>query len=158
MRVPVKVLGTLDGQWQPMVWKTDALDRQLDPQLLTCCFGVAAQCRDRESSARNGYRGSCRSAVTGKLQHAHTDFGERRTVHRASLGWLWWLVLCVAPILLVTAVAAVYAVMSITPNSSGNVVGAFGCLGGSGLLLAIVGGAAILLGMLTSQPPETPAA
>jgi hypothetical protein len=51
--------------------------------------------------------------------------------------------LCVAPILLVTAVAAVYAVMSITPNSSGNVVGAFGCLGGSGLLLAIVGAACL---------------
>ena len=51
--------------------------------------------------------------------------------------------MCVAPILLVTAVAAVYAVMSITPNSSGNVVGAFGCLGGSGLLLAIVGAACL---------------
>jgi hypothetical protein len=23
--VPVKVLGTHDGQWQPMAWKTDAL-------------------------------------------------------------------------------------------------------------------------------------
>ncbi len=22
--VPVKVLGTLDGQWQPMAWRTDA--------------------------------------------------------------------------------------------------------------------------------------
>ena len=58
--------------------------------------------------------------------------------------------MCVAPILLVTAVAAVYAVMSITPilpagkgNSSGNVAGAFGCLGGSGLLLALVGAACL---------------
>ncbi len=77
------------------------------------------------------------------MQNPHNDFGERRTVHRASLGWLWWLVLCVAPILLVTAVAAVYAVMSITPNSSGNVVGAFGFLGGSCLILALVGAACL---------------
>lgn len=56
----------------------------------------------------------------------------------------------VAPILIVTAVAAVYAVKSITPmlaagkgNSSGNVAGAVGCLGGSGLLLALVGAACL---------------
>ena len=56
----------------------------------------------------------------------------------------------VAPIFLVTAVAAVFAVKSITPilptgkgNSSGNVAGAFGCLGGSGLLFALVGAACL---------------
>jgi uncharacterized protein YqgC (DUF456 family) len=84
------------------------------------------------------------------MQNSHTDLGERRTVHRASLSWLWWLVLCVAPILLVTVVAAAYAGKSITPtlptgkgNSSGNVAGAFGCLGGSGLLLALAGAACL---------------
>lgn len=51
-----------------------------------------------------------------------------------------------APILLITAVAAVFAVKSITlvtptgqGNPSGSVVGAFGCLGGSGLLLVLIG-------------------
>ena len=58
--------------------------------------------------------------------------------------------MCVAPILLLTAVAAVYAIKSITTippaakgNSSGNVAGAFGCLGASGLLLALVGAACL---------------
>ncbi len=50
------------------------------------------------------------------------------------MGWLWWLVLCVAPLLLVTAVAAVFAIKSVTP-------GAFGCLGGAGLVLLLVGAA-----------------
>jgi hypothetical protein len=84
------------------------------------------------------------------MQNTDTDFGERRTVHRASLGWLWWLVLCLAPILLVTAVAAAYAVKSIISilpsgqgNSLGNVAGAFGCLGASGLLLALIGAACL---------------
>jgi hypothetical protein len=78
-----------------------------------------------------------------KLQNPDIDFGERRTVHRASLGWVWWLVLCVVPILLVTAVTAGYAIKAITPNSSGGVAGAFGCLGGSGLLLLLVSAACL---------------
>jgi hypothetical protein len=36
-------------------------------------------------------------------------------------------------------VAAVYAVMSITTGSIGSVAGAFGCLGGAGLILILVG-------------------
>jgi hypothetical protein len=78
------------------------------------------------------------------MQNIHPDFGEKRSVHRASLGWMLWLVLCVAPILLVTAVAGIFAINSArTAGSSGNVAGAFGCLAGSGLLLAIVGAACI---------------
>ena len=61
----------------------------------------------------------------------YPELGEKRSVHRASLGWLWLLVLCVAPLLLVTAAAAVFAVTSITPGS-------FLCLGGSGLFLTII--------------------
>jgi hypothetical protein len=75
------------------------------------------------------------------MHNQHPDFGKRLSVHRSSLGWLWWLVLCVAPLLLVTAVAAVYAVMSLTPNSSTSVVGPFVFLGGSGLILLLVGAA-----------------
>ncbi|MEP6920342.1 MAG: hypothetical protein ABI967_04390 [bacterium] len=70
------------------------------------------------------------------MQNPYTDFGERRTIYRASLGWLWWLVLCVAPLLLVTAVAAVFAIKSVTP-------GAFSCLGGAVLVLVLVGAACL---------------
>ena len=75
------------------------------------------------------------------MHNQHPDFGRRISVHRPSLGWLWWLVLCVAPLLLVTAVATVYAVMSLRPNSSTSVVGSFVFLGGSGLILLLVGAA-----------------
>jgi hypothetical protein len=61
----------------------------------------------------------------------HPQLGERRSVHRASLAWLWLVVLCVVPVLIVTAAATVYAVTSTTS-------GPFLCLGGSGLLLAIL--------------------
>jgi len=84
------------------------------------------------------------------MQNSYPDFGERRSVHRPSLSWILWLVLCVAPILLVTTVAAVYAVSSFTSGppegkgrTFGNVAGPFGCLGGLGLLLALVGAACI---------------
>jgi hypothetical protein len=79
------------------------------------------------------------------MQNFHPDFGEKHSLHRASLGWLWWLVLCVAPILLVTAVTGVYAMNSASTASkgAGNLAGAFGCLGGSGLLLALVGAACL---------------
>lgn len=81
------------------------------------------------------------------MPNFHTDFGKKRSVHRASLGWMWWLVLCVAPILLVTAVAGVYAISSARTAGKGdslsNLAGPFGCLGGSGLLLALVGAACL---------------
>jgi len=58
--------------------------------------------------------------------------GKRASTHRPSLAWLWLLIFCVTPLLLVTAAAAVFAVTSITP-------GPFLCLGGSGLFLIILG-------------------
>lgn len=61
----------------------------------------------------------------------YPELGEKRSVHRASLAWLWLLILCVAPLLLVTAAAAIFAVTSRTP-------GPFLCLGGSGLFLAVL--------------------
>jgi hypothetical protein len=78
------------------------------------------------------------------MQNYRPELGEKRSVHGASLSWLWLLVLCVAPVLLVTVATAVYAVSSFTPvltdgDTSGSVVGPFACLGGSGLLLALVG-------------------
>lgn len=77
------------------------------------------------------------------MQNYHPKLGERRSRHRASLAWIWLLVLCVAPVLLVTAVAALYAVNSLMPVLSkggtlGKISGPLGCLGGSGLLLALV--------------------
>lgn len=62
----------------------------------------------------------------------HPQLGERRSVHRPSLAWLWLVLLCVIPVLIVTAAAAAYAVTSITPGS-------FLCPGGSGLFLIILG-------------------
>ena len=64
--------------------------------------------------------------------HNYPELGEKRSVHRASLAWLWLLLLCVAPLLLVTAAAAIHAVTSFTPGS-------FFCLSGSGLFLTLVG-------------------
>lgn len=84
------------------------------------------------------------------MQNHHPELGERRSLHRASVSWLWLLVLCVAPVLLVTVVAAVYALNSFTPlltgrkgDVPGNVAGPFACLGGSGLLLALAGAVCI---------------
>jgi hypothetical protein len=81
------------------------------------------------------------------MQDYHPQLGERRSVHRASLAWVLLLVLCVAPLLLLTSVAALYAVNSFVPvltESKGDalskVTGPFACLGGSGLLLALVVG------------------
>lgn len=51
--------------------------------------------------------------------------------------------LCVAPILLVTVVAAIYAVMSLTPKSSSSAIGSFVFFGGSGLVLLLVGAACL---------------
>jgi hypothetical protein len=62
----------------------------------------------------------------------YPELGEKRSTHRASLAWLWLLIFCVVPVFLVTAAAAVYAVTSITP-------GPFACLGGSLLLLVVLG-------------------
>lgn len=62
----------------------------------------------------------------------HPKLGERRSVHRAPLAWLWLLLFCVVPVLIVTAAATVYAVTATTP-------GRLLCLGGAVLLLALLG-------------------
>jgi hypothetical protein len=80
------------------------------------------------------------------MQNSLPDFGAQRSVHRPSLSWLMWLLLGVVPILLLTVVAAVFAVDSLTRWSghgrgaaAGNAAAPFACLGGSGLLLLVAG-------------------
>lgn len=83
------------------------------------------------------------------MQNYHLELGARRSVHRASLGWLWLLLLSGAPVFLVTVVAAVFAFNSFafqandsgggSSGGPGNFAGAFACLGSSGLLLTILG-------------------
>ena len=70
--------------------------------------------------------------IMANMENGTSELGEKRSVHRASLAWLWLLIFCVAPLLLVTAAAALFAVTSITP-------GPFLCLGGSGLFLVALG-------------------
>jgi hypothetical protein len=84
------------------------------------------------------------------MQNYHPELGERCSVHRASLGWLWLLLLCVAPLLLVTALATLYAFnsfMSVLTESKVDtlrkVSGPLVCLGGSALLLTLVGGVCV---------------
>lgn len=84
------------------------------------------------------------------MQNYHPQLGERRGLHRASLAWVLLLVLCVTPLLLLTAVAALYAFNSFTPvltENNGDTLSKlsapFACLGGSGLLLALVVGVCV---------------
>jgi len=87
--------------------------------------------------------------IMNKMQNHQRDLGERRSVHRASLAWVWLLALAVAPLALVTAVAALFAFNSIFPvlsESNRDALGripSFVCLGAAGLLLLLAAGACI---------------